>query len=133
LPVPTQIILAVSNFMLAWWPVLLVTTCAALLFCNLWVRTERGRYRWDGFRLRLPITGDIILRASLARYARAFAMTIRSGVPLSQALTLLARAIGNEYLGERIVGMRNGVERGESLSRTSQAAGVFTPLVIQML
>lgn len=133
LPVPTQIILAASNFMLAWWPVLLVTALAALVFGNVWVRTERGRYRWDGFKLRLPVTGGIILRASLARYARAFAMTIRSGVPLSQALTLLARAVGNEYLGERIVGMRNGVERGESLSRTSQAAGVFTPLVIQML
>lgn len=133
LPLPTQIILATSNFMLAWWPALLVTGIAALVFGNLWVRTERGRYRWDGFKLRLPVTGGIMLRASLARYARAFAMTIRSGVPLSQALTLLARAIGNEYLGERIVGMRNGVERGESLSRTSQAAGVFTPLVIQML
>lgn len=133
LPLPTQIILAVSNFMLAWWPALLVTTVAALVFGSLWVRTERGRYRWDAFKLRLPVTGGIVLRASLARYARAFAMTIRSGVPLSQALTLLARAIGNEYLGERIVGMRNGVERGESLSRTSQAAGVFTPLVIQML
>src|SRR5690606_16649305 len=93
----------------------------------------RGRYRWDKLKLGLPVAGDIILRATLARFSRAFAMAYRSGVPLIQALTLCARAVDNEYIGARIADMRNGVERGESLARSATATGMFTPLVLQMI
>ena len=98
-----------------------------------WVRTDEGRYRWDKARFRIPIIGDIILRATLARFARSFSVTYRSGVPLVQALTLTSKAIDNEYLGARILAMRNGVERGESLLRTAGGVGLFTPLVLQMI
>lgn len=133
LPLPTRIILAVSDFMVEWWWLILGGLVAALITFFAWIRTEEGRYRWDKFKIHMPIVGGIVLRASLARYARAFTMTIRSGVPLTQALTLIARGVNNEYLGERIAGMRTGVERGESLYRTTVAAGLFTPLVAQMI
>lgn len=133
LPLPTRIILAVSDFMVEWWWLILGGLVAALIAFFAWIRTEEGRYRWDKFKIHMPIVGGIVLRASLARYARAFTMTIRSGVPLTQALTLIARGVNNEYLGERIAGMRTGVERGESLYRTTVAAGLFTPLVAQMI
>ena len=81
----------------------------------------------------IPIIGDIINRATLGRFARGFSMSLAAGVPLTQALSIMAQAVDNEYLGERIRNIRNGVERGESLTRTATATGMFTPLVLQMM
>ena len=133
LPIYTVIILGVANFMQAWWPVLLVATLAAIVGFIFWKRTPQGRYRWDRAKLKFPVVGQIILRGTLARFSRAFGMAYRSGVPLIQAMTLCSRAVDNAFIAERIVDMRNGVERGEAVSRTAAATGVFTPLVLQMM
>jgi len=133
LPLPTRIIMGFSDFVVGYWFLILLGLAAGTGAFVLWKNTERGKYLWDRTRFRLPMVGGIILRASLARFARAFSMTYRSGVPLSQGLTLVSRAVDNEYLAERVVQIRNGVERGESLSVTAAAAGLFTPLVLQML
>lgn len=133
LPLATRIILGLSDFMAEWWLVLGVMLAAAIGGFVFWKRTERGRYRWDKAKIHFPIAGDIIRRATLARFSRAFAMAYRSGVPLIQTLTLCSRAVDNEYIGARVADMRNGVERGESVSRTAVATGLFTPLVLQMI
>ena len=133
LPLPTRILLATSEFSVNyWWLILLVV--AAVVGGFMWyVRTEGGEYRWDRFKLRIPIVGSIINRATLARFCRSFAMGMRSGVPLVQSLTVVSRATDNAYVASKIVMMRNGIERGESLTRTAATTGLFTPLVMQML
>jgi MSHA biogenesis protein MshG len=98
-----------------------------------YVTTDQGRYTWGKYKIRIPVVGDIIMRGTLGRFARAFAMSLSAGVPLVQALTVVARAVDNDYVGEHILNMRNGIERGESLTRTAAATGMFTPLVLQML
>ncbi|MDQ2069881.1 type II secretion system F family protein [Natronospira bacteriovora] len=133
LPLATRGILAVSNFAQAWWPWLLVAAVLGATAFSYWSKTPKGSRTWDRWKLRIPAVGDIILRATLARFARTFAMCFRAGVPLVQALTLVSRALDNNWLGDRVAGMRNGVERGESLHRTARAAGIFTPLVLQMI
>jgi MSHA biogenesis protein MshG len=133
LPWPTRVILAVSDFAVHnWFWVLAALILGGFAFNN-YVQTEHGRYKWDRFKLRMPVVGDIVMRATLARFARGFGLSYRSGVPLVQSLTLIARAVGNEYIGERVLQMRQGVERGESLTRTAATTGVFTPVVMQML
>jgi MSHA biogenesis protein MshG len=97
------------------------------------VRTQQGRLWWDSSKLKFPVVGDIILRATLARFARAFAMASRAGVPINQSLMSVALATDNTYLGDRIRDMRNGVERGDALSRTAARSGIFPPLVLQMM
>ncbi len=133
LPLPTRIILGVSDFASSYWYLVLGGVAALVFALRAWVRTESGRYRWDRAKFRIPVVGSIVLRGTLARFARTFAMSYRSGVPLLQALNLVSRAVDNEYVAERILQMRNGVERGESLSRTATTTGLFTPLVLQML
>ncbi|QKT03651.1 type II secretion system F family protein [Ectothiorhodospiraceae bacterium 2226] len=133
LPLATRALLATSNFFVVAWPYLIAAGVAGYLAVRQYVRTEAGRYRWDRLKLRLPLIGPIILRATLARFARTFAMTQRSGVPLIQGLTVVARAVDNAFVEERILQMRNGIERGESLSRTATATAMFTPLVLQMI
>ncbi len=133
LPLPTRIILAVSNFASHDWLLILALIIFSTTAAKIYIRTESGRYRFDALKLKLPILGPIALRGGLARFARAFAMSYRSGVPVVQAMGLIAESVGNDYLGERILAMQTGIERGESLSRTAENVSLFTPLVIQML
>lgn len=133
LPLPTQIIMAVSNFSVEYWWMVLIGVFAAIMATRAWVRTERGRYLWDRTKLRLPIIGKILFQGTMARFARSFAMTYKSGVPLIQGLTLVSRAVENEFIGQAVRDMRTGIERGESISRTAQATGLFSPLVLQMI
>ena len=133
LPWQTQVLISTSEFTVAYWPFILVAVVAAVMGFNYYIRTDQGRYRWGRIKLRLPLVGSIITRATLGRFTRSFAMANRSGVPLIQALTVVSRAVDNDYVTERILSMRNGIERGDSLTRTAAATGLFTPLVLQML
>ncbi len=133
LPLPTRMILGTSEFFVQWWPWMVGGAIALVFGARAYVNTPEGRLRWDSVKLRLPIAGDIIYRATLGRFARAFAMALKAGVPLIQALTVVSRAVDNEYVGERIMSMRTGIERGDTLTRTAAATGMFSPIVLQML
>ncbi|KPK31751.1 MAG: MSHA biogenesis protein MshG [Betaproteobacteria bacterium SG8_40] len=133
LPFITRILIAVSDFMVnTWWMMGLAVVVAAVAFRG-WTRTVDGRLAWDRAMLRIPIAGKIILKAALARFARSFSLAVRSGVPIVQGLTLVSQTVGNAYMASRIETMRAGVERGESVLRTAMSAGVFTPVVLQMI
>ena len=133
LPLMTRILMATSRFTLDYWPLLAGVTVGAFVAFRSWVGSPAGRYTWDRRKLRFPIAGKIIHKATMARFARSFALSIRSGVPVVQALTVVAQTADNAYLAARIEQMRDGVERGESILRTSTAANVFTPIVLQMI
>jgi MSHA biogenesis protein MshG len=133
LPLPTQIIMAVSAFSVEYWWMILIGLFVAFMVTRAWVRTERGRYLWDRGKLRLPVIGKILFQGTMARFARSFSMTYKSGVPLIQGLTLVSRAVENSFIGQAVRDMRTGIERGESISRTAQATGLFSPLVLQMI
>lgn len=133
LPWQTQAIVGVSEFSVTWWPYIVVVILALVTAVRLYVNTEAGRYKWDKLKLRLPIVGDIIHRAVMARFARAFSIALRAGVPLIQGLTVVADGVDNVYVGDHILSMRNGIERGDNLTRVAITTGLFTPIVIQML
>jgi len=133
LPWQTRLLIATSDFFVAWWPILLAGSIAVIIAIRFYVQTENGRYQWDHYKIKLPIVGDIIYRATLARFARSFSMGLKSGVPLIQSLVVVSRSVDNEFISEKILSMRTGVERGESLTRTASLTKMFTPLVIQML
>jgi MSHA biogenesis protein MshG len=133
LPLMTKGLIAFSNFTVSYWPVLLVVLAVLAFGFRWYINTGRGRLVWDEFKLRIPIAGPIVRDATLARFARSFALAIRSGVPAVQALTIVAGTVDNAHMGRKIEAMREGVERGDSLRRTAGTAGIFTPLVLQML
>ncbi len=133
LPAMTKALIGFSNFTVNYWPVLLLTLAALVFGLYSYIRTEKGRLSWDKFKLRIPIAGGIVLKATLARFARSFALAIRSGVPAVQAITMVAHIADNAHISQRIAAMREGVERGESVLRTAVSAGIFTPTVLQMM
>ncbi len=133
LPLMTRILLATSGFTVKWWPAIAGAMALAWFGFRAWTRTVQGRLTWDRYKLRLPIAGKIIHKGTMARFARSFALSMRSGVPIVHALTVVSQTADNAYLSSRIEQMRDGVERGESILRTSTAANVFTPIVLQMI
>jgi MSHA biogenesis protein MshG len=133
LPLMTRILLASSSFMQNYWGLLLVAALAGFFGFRAWVKSSKGRYQWDRIKLRIPIAGKIIHKATMARFARSFSLSARSGVPIVQALTVVSQTVDNAYLTSRVEQMRDGVERGESILRTAMTAAVFTPVVLQMI
>lgn len=133
LPWATKILIGTSNFFVSYWPYMLATLLLGFVGLRTWIKTDHGRYVWDRFKLKIPLIGDILNRATLARFARSFAMVQRAGVPLVQGLTVVANAVDNRYVGDHILAMRNGIERGESVTRTAALSGMFTPMVLQMM
>ncbi len=133
LPLPTIILLGFSSFMVNYWPVLLGGIAAAMLSFRAYIHSKTGRYRWDKYKLKLPIAGEIIFKATLARFARSLALTFKSGMPIIQGLNMVGLVVDNEFMRSCIERMRDGIERGESIWQTASSARIFTPVVLQMI
>ena len=133
LPLMTRILLGFSEFMLAYWPLMLAVVIGCVVGFRAWVGTITGRYLWDRASLKIPIAGKILHKAALSRFSRSFSLGMRSGVPVMQALSNSAQTVDNSYVARCIEGMRENVERGESLLRASISADIFTPIVLQMV
>lgn len=133
LPLMTRILIGFSDFMVNSWGYLLAGLLVAVFGFRTWVGTKQGRYDWDRLKMKIPIAGKIVTKATLARFARSFALASKSGVPVIQALSNVAQTVDNAYIADKIERMRDGVERGESVLRNAIAAGIFTPVVIQMI
>ena len=133
LPLATRILMATSNFTIEYGWALVLATIAGVWLLRRWVATPAGRLTWDRLKLRLPLAGKIIRKGMLARFARSFALSLKSGVPVEQALSVVAATVENAHIGQKVEGMRESVERGESILRAAAAAGVFTPIVLQMI
>jgi len=133
LPWATRLLIGMSHFMLSYWPVMLIGIVVTVLALRSYVHTPEGRYKWHKAKLKMPIIGRIIYSATLGRFARSLAITMQTGVPLVQGMSVVSRAVDNDFVGERIAQMRDGMERGESIIRTATATGLFPPLVLQMI
>jgi MSHA biogenesis protein MshG len=133
LPLMTKILLQTSSFATGYWQIVLAAAVLAFIAWRAWVNSQDGRYQWDRAKLRIPIAGQIIHKAVMARFARSLALAQQSGIPASQALSIVARTVDNAYIGSAVEQMRDGVERGESISKTAKTTGVFTPIVLQMI
>lgn len=133
LPWATKLLIGSSDFTMAYWPYLIVLALAATVGLRSWLGTPRGRLAWDRSKLRLPVLGSILEKATMSRFARTFALCLRSGIPVVQAMDVAAGVTENDHVSGQLQEVRAQLERGDSLSRTAEASGLFTPLVLQML
>jgi len=133
LPFATQILMASSEFTINyWWLILMVTVGAGYAWFR-FIKTPKGLLWWDTQKLRLPLFGSLFKRIALSRFSRSFAMMLASGVPILKALSIVSESVGNKSIGVAIEDMSRGIERGERLTSTAAATGLFTPLVLQMM
>ena len=133
LPWATKVLIGTSEFFVSYWPLILIAIVGSFFGFRAFVKTDDGRMWWDKTKVKLPLVGGIIYRATLSRFARALATSLKAGVSLISAMNVVSRAVDNEYIGEKIRGMREGVERGDTITRTAASTGMFPPLVLQMI
>lgn len=133
LPVATLLLIATSNFFINWWPVLTLGLASAFFLLRETIKTEQGRLGWDRFKLKIPLLGSIFERVALSRFSRSFSMMLAAGVPILNSLKIISGTLDNLYIGQAIDSMGDGIERGESVTQTASATGLFTPLILQML
>jgi type IV pilus assembly protein PilC len=134
LPLPTLILMAVSNVMQSYWPIGLLLALALGIGLPLWVRqAEAGREWWDRTQLRLPIIGPVMQKIVLSRFTNTLAMMYRSGVTVLDALRAGEMVAGNRVIARGIHRAAQQIADGRGLSESFQSLALFPPLVIRML
>ena len=133
LPLETRILIAVSDFVVNWWQFLLAGAVALFIAFRSWVASPPGRLTWDRYKLRMPLMGPILHKVALARFSRTFSMVMGAGVPIVAGMGVVAGAVGNEHVRGRVLKMRDGIARGETLYNTANSVNLFSPLVLQMI
>ncbi len=133
IPLPTRIIMGVSNFAVNYWMVVLGAGAIIVVAAMAYVKSEAGRMRWDRWKLSIPVTGIIMRNAALSRITRSLAVSLSAGLPINETLRTVSASIGNNWLGQKMSLLSTGIERGESLSSTGAKSGLFTPLILQMI
>jgi len=133
LPTITKMLIGFSGFMMNYWLLMVALMIVAVVGFRFYINTPDGRYKWDKYKLKLPVVGAIILKSTLSRFARGMALSFKSGMPILQGMNVVSMVVDNDFMRSRVEQMRDGVERGESILRTAVAAGVFNPVVLQMI
>ncbi len=133
LPWATRMLINTSQFFVNFWPHMIIGIILLYVFVGQYRNTEQGALFWDQRRLKMPIFGSIIYRSLLARFSRSFSMMSRSGMPLITSLNIIGRVVDNSWVAKHIIDMRNGVERGESISLVATRSEMFSPLILQMI
>jgi len=133
LPLPTRMLFGfymfVKNY---WWLILLIILLLYLLFRK-WVNTENGRWKFDKFKLKIYIFGSLFLKIYLERFARVLSLLIQSGIPIVQALEIVAGVTNNVVVENAITQVRNSILEGKSLAEPMAANKYFTDMVVQMV
>jgi type IV pilus assembly protein PilC len=133
LPLPTQITVAVSDFITGKWFVLIPCIALSVYGFLRWKKTERGQAQWDQFKLRIPRIGDVVQKVALARWSRTFAGAISAGVPMLQAIQIAGETAGNAVIHEAMDDVYDSVKRGGSISKPLADHEVFPPMVSHMV
>jgi type IV pilus assembly protein PilC len=133
LPLPTRIVIALSNNLLRYFPFLLVGGVAIAFAFRQYYATEHGRRVVDGTMLKMPILGLILRKIAVARFCRTLSTLISSGVPILDGLDITARTSGNAVIEDAVLVTRKSIERGETISAPLKETKVFPPMVTQMI
>jgi type IV pilus assembly protein PilC len=133
LPMPTRIVIEMSNMLVAYGWILIIALGAAGYALKTYYATENGRRKIDWITLKMPILGNILKKVAVARFCRTLSTLLASGVPILDGLDITARTAGNAIVEDAIQTTRTGIERGETISGPLKETGVFPSMVVQMI
>jgi len=133
LPLPTKILMGISKFMQANILYIGSVLIAAVFGFRSYIATSKGRFWWDGMKMKIPLIGNLIIKSSMARFTRMFETLNRSGLPILQTLTTVSGAVGNVVIEKQIQQVALGVEKGEGISGSMKKSSLFPPMVNRMI
>lgn len=133
LPAATQMLVNLSNFVRGRWYIIIGTIVGIIYLYKFLNKTEKGKFFFDSIKLKLPIFGMLIKKMSLSKFSRTFSTLVASGVPILQAMDIVADTAGNEVVAKAIREARSSIKEGESISKPLSKSPVFPPMVVQMI
>jgi type IV pilus assembly protein PilC len=134
LPLPTRIVIAMSNFVGSIFGLLIVVVFVALIIgIKVWYGTKEGRFILDSILLKLPVLGMLLRKIAVARFTRTLGTLISSGVPILEGLDITARTAGNAVVERALNNVRQALEEGKSLTEPLKESQVFPGMVTQMI
>jgi type IV pilus assembly protein PilC len=132
LPLPTRVAMAVSAFIRGYWYIGFGVLVALVIMLRRYLQTPGGRARYDRFKLKMPVLGELNRKIVVARFTRTLGTLISSGVPIMQSLEVVSKAIDNTVIGNAIDAVRASIREGQTIAIPLQFSGVFPPMVVQM-
>ncbi len=132
-PLPTQILLAVSAAVQAYWWLGVLGVLALVLAWRIWTGTPEGRLQWDQALLGLPLVGGLAMRIETARFARTLGTMLKSGVPVMGAMAVVGDMMTNQAIGRAVARLADGVKRGGMIAVGMQEQARFPALAIHMV
>jgi type IV pilus assembly protein PilC len=132
LPLPTRLLIAFTKTVTTYWYVILGLIVIAAYAARMYIHTPGGRMSFDRLKLRVPVFGPLMRKVTVSRFARTLGTLITSGVPIMQALEVVAKAVDNRVVSTAIENVRSSIREGESIALPMQASGLFPPMVVQM-
>jgi type IV pilus assembly protein PilC len=133
LPLPTRLLLAVSEIMTKFLPIVIGVIALAVFAFRRWVKTESGREAFDRFKLRVPIFGPLVQKTALTRFASTLSALLRSGVPILESLEIVSDTVNNTVMAKAIKDVQTAVKGGDAINRPLTQHKVFPPMVVQMM
>jgi type IV pilus assembly protein PilC len=133
LPLPTRVVIALSNGLVRFMPFVLVGIGAAVFAFRSYYASPGGRKTIDSITLRLPVLGPLMRKIAVARFCRTLSTLLASGVSILEALDITARTAGNAIVEEAILTTRKSIERGETIAQPLKETDVFPAMVVQMI
>ncbi len=133
LPLMTRILIGTSDIFLQYWPALLLGIVVTYTVVKSYLKTERGRWQWHGYKIKLPLIGDIIFKAILGRFTSTLAICIKAGMPWQKTFDIAGKTADNDVIAAKINDIGQHIEQGMTITQASSESSMFPPLVIQMI
>jgi len=133
LPLPTQMLVNISDFIKGYYFIIIPVIVVLTFVFKKWKATEAGKYTFDGLILRLPVFGELIQKVSIGRFCRLFSQMLTSGVPILDALKIVAQAMGNAVIERALLSARTGIEQGNTLSSSLEGKPCLPLLMVRMI
>lgn len=133
LPLPTMILITLSDFMSTYWEVLIKGPLIGMFFLQGALQQDKFRLKFDLYKLKMPLFGDLLKKTAVSRFAITFAVLLRSGMPALEALRIVRKIVGNRAMQEVIQGIHDSIVEGTDISTPIKKSGIFPPVVGYMV
>ena len=133
LPMPTQILLNLSDFMRGYFVLEVIMVVGGIAGFRFFINTPPGRFWFDQSKLHFPLLGILFQKIAIARFARTLSTLVRSGVPILASLEIVAKTAGNKVVEKAVLIARTSIKEGENIADPLSASKVFPPMVTRMI
>jgi type IV pilus assembly protein PilC len=133
LPLPTQILMGAADLLKRFFLLIVGGGIGLVIALKKYVATPKGKKQYHTLLLKLPILGEIFLKISIAKFSRTFATLVKSGVPITSTLEIVAKTSGNKLIEESVIAAKKSIQEGVPISKPLEECGLFPPMVVKMV